>query len=167
MQQINFIYLFLAALIPIVVGFIWYSKPLFASSWMRVANLREEDLKKGNMIVILILTLILSFMLATSLMSITIHQLGIYSVLANDPTLKDPNSETSMYIADFMSKYGRNFRTFKHGAFHGTLAALFIALPILGINAMFERRGFKYVAIHMGYWIITLALMGGIVCAFV
>jgi hypothetical protein len=39
-----------------------------------------------------------------------------------------------------------------------------IALPILAIQAMFERKTIKYVAINAGYWIITIALMGGIVC---
>jgi hypothetical protein len=41
-----------------------------------------------------------------------------------------------------------------------------LVLPILSINAMFERKGFKYIAINAGYWIITLGLMGGIICGF-
>ena len=65
-----------------------------------------------------------------------------------------------------LEKYGTTFRTFKHGAFHGTLAALFISLPIIGTNALFERKSFKYVAINVGYWMLTMALMGGVVCAF-
>ncbi|HRN41812.1 MAG TPA: DUF1761 family protein [Vicingus sp.] len=31
---------------------------------------------------------------------------------------------------------------------------------------MFERKGFKYIAINSGYWIITLGLMGGVICQF-
>jgi hypothetical protein len=61
-------------------------------------------------------------------------------------------------------KYGHNFRTFKHGAFHGILSAVFFALPVLGIQAMFERRSGKYIFIHLGYWVITFVLMGGIIC---
>ena len=95
-----------------------------------------------------------------------IHQLGFYSTLAGDPTLQDPTSPTGMYFADFMAKYGQNFRTFKHGALHGTIAGITIALPIIGTNALFERKGFKYIAINVGYWTITLVLMGGIVCQF-
>lgn len=34
------------------------------------------------------------------------------------------------------------------------------------INALFERRGFKYIAIHTGYWLITLAIIGGLMCQF-
>ncbi|MBP9069986.1 MAG: DUF1761 domain-containing protein, partial [Bacteroidia bacterium] len=47
---------------------------------------------------------------------------------------------------------------------HGALGGVLIALPILGTNAMFERKGFKYIAINCGYWIITMMVMGGIVC---
>lgn len=65
-----------------------------------------------------------------------------------------------------MDKYGNNFRTFKHGAFHGTIGGFFFATPVLCINALFERKSFIYIAINAGYWIITLALMGGVICAF-
>jgi hypothetical protein len=66
----------------------------------------------------------------------------------------------------FLDKYGNNFRTFKHGAFHGILSALFFATPVLGINALFERKSFKYIFVHAGYWMLTLALMGGVICAY-
>ncbi|HRO43676.1 MAG TPA: DUF1761 domain-containing protein [Flavipsychrobacter sp.] len=167
MQKINFLYVALASLIPIAVGFVWYSKPLFADAWMRAAEVSEEKLKSGNMALILILTLVLSLMLSVSLMPIVIHQFGVFGVLANETGIDDPNSEAGKFIAGFMEKYGSNFRTFKHGSFHGVIASLFFALPLIGINAMFERRSFKYVAIHTGYWLITLGLMGGVICAFV
>jgi hypothetical protein len=44
---------------------------------------------------------------------------------------------------------------------------LFFALPVMGTNALFERKGFKYIAINVGYWTVTLALMGGVICHFV
>jgi hypothetical protein len=47
---------------------------------------------------------------------------------------------------------------------HGSMAGLFFALPILGINAIFERRGLKYTLLHTGYWVITLGLIGGVLC---
>ena len=68
--------------------------------------------------------------------------------------------------ADFLAKYGRKFLSFRHGALHGVIAALFGIWPVIGINALFERRGWKYTAIHLGYWVITFALMGGVICGF-
>ena len=68
---------------------------------------------------------------------------------------------------DFMAKYGSNYRTFKHGALHGTMAGLFLILPVLATQAMFERKTVKYVLINTGYWVVTFALMGGVICQWV
>jgi hypothetical protein len=46
------------------------------------------------------------------------------------------------------------------------MSGLFFAFPIVGINGLFERKSWKYIFIHAGYWMLTLMLMGGIVCAF-
>ena len=95
-----------------------------------------------------------------------IHQWAFYSILANEPGVRDNNSEIGIFIRNFMEKYGHNFRTFKHGALHGTIGGFTLALPILGINALFERKGFKYIAINVGFWIVSMAIMGGIICQF-
>ena len=60
---------------------------------------------------------------------------------------------------------GTEFQTFKHGAFHGALLGILLALPILGTNALFERKSLSYILINAGYWIATMAVMGGILCA--
>jgi hypothetical protein len=93
-----------------------------------------------------------------------IHQNGVFSTLAGDPTLSDPNSEIGLYFKDFMAKYGTNFRTFKHGALHGTLSGIFFSLPVISVLAMFEGRSWKYIFLNVGYWTVSLAIMGGIIC---
>lgn len=72
-----------------------------------------------------------------------------------------------MLLSKINELYSTSYRTFKHGMFHGCIAGFLFATPILTINALFERKGFKYIAINAGYWIITLGLMGGIICAFI
>lgn len=165
-MTINFLIIFLAALVPMALGFIWYNPKVFGTAWMEAAGMNEDKMKGGNMALIFGLSFFLSFLLAMSVQFMVIHQWSIYSILANEPGMKDPNSEVSMFVKGFMEKYGTNFRTFKHGAFHGTLSGIMVALPILGTNALFERKGFKYIAVNCGYWIVCLALMGGIICAF-
>jgi hypothetical protein len=155
-----------SALIPLVIGFLWYNPKTFGNVWMKVSGVTEDKLKTGNMAVIFILTYVMGFLISAILMMLVIHQMHIGSIFQNTPGANDPNSEIGKYIADFMAKYGQNFRTFKHGAFHGTFTGLIFVTPIVAINAMFERRGFKYIAIHGGYWMLTLALMGGIICQF-
>jgi hypothetical protein len=156
-----------AALIPMVMGFIWYNPKVFGNVWKTAAGMTEEKMKGANMGLIFGLAFLLSFLLAFSMQFIVIHQWGVFSTLATDPkALMDPTSEIGMFFKSFMEKYGTNFRTFKHGALHGVLAGFTLALPILGTNALFERKSFKYVAINVGYWMITMALMGGVICAF-
>lgn len=162
----NILIIALAAVVPTVTGFIWYNPKVFGNAWMKAAEMTDEKIKGANMLVILGISVVLSFLLAFSIQYLAIHQLSMYSILLNEPGFGDPNSEVMIYLDDFMKKYGTNFRTFKHGALHGTLAGFTIALPILATNALFERKGFKYIAINGGYWIVTMAIMGGIICQF-
>lgn len=167
MQQMNILILLAAAVIPMILGFIWYNPKVFGNAWMKASDMTEEKIKSSNMALILIVTFVFSFLLAFILQTIVIHQFSLLGILANEPGIMDPTSENGKWLVDFMAKHGNNFRTFKHGALHGTMAGLLIALPIIGTNALFERRGFKYIAINAGYWTICLALMGGTLCAFV
>lgn len=104
--------------------------------------------------------------MATFLQTVVIHQFAAQSILFGEPGFTEGTGEAYTYFQDFMATYGDRFRTFKHGALHGTMTGLFLALPIMGTNALFERKSFKYVAINVGYWTVTLALMGRILCQY-
>lgn len=161
----NFLVLAAAALIPLFVGAIWYNPKVgFGLTWMKAATMTEEKIASSNMVPIFILTYVFSFLIAIGLLGVVIHQMGLYSTLAGEPGFMEPGSEVNDYFENFMATYGDRFRTFKHGALHGALAAIFLALPIVGINALFERRGFKYIALHVGYWLVSFTLMGGVIC---
>jgi hypothetical protein len=162
-MHINFIAVLIAAIIPMLIGFIWYNDKVFGKAWMATTGLTHEQLKQGNMAVIFGVSFLFSLLLSMEMNFIAIHQSHLFSILANEPGINDPTSEVGRMMADFTAKYGHNFRTFKHGALHGTIASIFFALPVLGISALFERKSFKYIFIHLGYWAVTFALMGGII----
>ena len=165
MMHMNFMAILVAALIPLAIGFIWYNPKVFGNTVMQVSGVDTEKMK-GHMPIIFGLTFVFSFFVAVVMNFVTIHQWGAWSSMATDPkALADPTSPVGMYFADFMARYGNNFRTFKHGVLHGTTSGFMLALPIIAINAMFEGKGFKYIAINAGYWIVCMAIMGGIVCA--
>lgn len=42
------------------------------------------------------------------------------------------------------------------------MIAVGLVLPIMATNALFERKGFKYIMVNWGYWALTMALMGGV-----
>lgn len=52
---------------------------------------------------------------------------------------------------------------FGHGAFHGTFIFLGTILPAFTMNAIFEEKNWKNTLIHLVYWLISMAIMGGIV----
>ena len=47
MEKINIFAVAVASLIPMVVGAIWYSPPVFARKWMALIGKTEEELKKS------------------------------------------------------------------------------------------------------------------------
>ncbi|MBA3972329.1 MAG: DUF1761 family protein, partial [Bacteroidetes bacterium] len=112
-MNINFLMIFVAALVPMVLGFIWYNPKVFGAAWMAAAGMTEDKMKGANMGVIFGVSFFLSLLLAFSLMPMTIHQMGVYSTLATDNTVGDPTSVKGKFFADFMAQYGTNFRTFK------------------------------------------------------
>ena len=162
-METNYAIVFSTALVPIFIGFIWYHPALLGNAWMKAANVTNEQLKSGNMAIVFGVSILFGLMLSTMIPTLVIHQSGMLSMMMGEQGV--PGNEMSNPDFKFMyDKYGHNYRSFKHGVFHGVLSSLFFALPILGIVAMFERRGAKYIFIHLGYWVITLSLMGGIVC---
>lgn len=161
-MQINFAALFIAAIVTLVTGFIWYSPKVFGTIWMKENNLTQEELRKGNMLKIFGLTYVFSLMITMTLMYLTIHQSGAIGMVGGPPLMDSAKPS----FAAFMADYGMAYRTFKHGALHGFMSGLFFAFPLIGINGLFERKSWKYIFIHAGYWILTLTLMGGIICGF-
>jgi len=136
MPPTNWLAILIAALIPMITGFTYYHKNVFGKAWQSSLGLTDEDLKKGNMAVIFGVSIFMSFLL-------------------------------SMFILNNVDGLGQEgqYDSFKHGALHGVIMALFFAMPVMVTNGLFERKSFKNLAINIGYWIITLALMGGVIDA--
>ena len=158
MEFLNPLALIVSAVSALIIGFIWYNPKVFGNAWMKASGITEEQIQGGNMLKIFGMALFFAFLLSTALPGIVIHQMGVFSLIGGDPSTALPS-----YNA-LMNDYGDAFRTFKHGALHGVLAGVFIALPILGTNALFERKSAKYIFINAGYWIVTLGVMGTIIC---
>lgn len=163
----NLLVLAVAALIPLIVGSAWYSPLLFAKPWMAATGMTEENAKKSNMILNMALLYVFSFFIATALMFTVIHQFGLFSLLA-DPGgkagLADPNSALYSAMQTIWHTSGHSFRTYRHGALHGAITAVFLVLPLFSSCAIFEGRGFKYIMITWGFWLVNFILMGAVIC---
>ncbi len=123
---------------------------------MKENNFTQEQLRTGNMLKIFGLTYIFSVMITMTLMSLTIHQSGAVGMVGGPPLIDSAKPSFTAFMAD----YGTAYRTFKHGALHGFISGLFFALPVIGINGLFERKSWKYILIHAGFWMHYLNLNG-------
>lgn len=148
----------IAAVAALVIGAIWYNPKVFGNAWMRESGMTAEKMKAGNMAIIFGFSLLFAVMLSALLMQFTNHQFGVIAVIGGDPSTASPAYEA------FIAEYGNAFRSYKHGALHGTIFGVLGALPIIGTIALFERKSPKYIFINAGYWIVTLAVMGAILC---
>lgn len=158
-MEINFLALLAAAASTLVIGFIWYNPKVFGTIWMKESGTTEDKMKGANMALIFGMAVFYAFLMAMILQFLTIHQWGAIGMIGGDATNAKPS------FTAFMNDYGTAFRTFKHGMLHGFISGLFLALPIVGTNALFERRSWKYILISGGYWIVCFMVMGGIICA--
>jgi len=144
----NYYLFFLTAFIPLIIGFVYYHDKAFGSAWKKVNGFSDSDLEGANMGVILGSTYFLGILLSVTVSGFAIHQTAV----------------SEQQFLDLMANFGNHHRSFGHGAVHGGIMAVFFVLPLIAINALFERRGWKYVFIHLGYWFICLLLMAGVLC---
>ena len=160
-MNINFLALLAAVVANLLIGFVWYNPKVFGNAWIKETGIKTDSEQKPNMTKIFLGHSIYAFLIAFILQFMVIHQTGAFGMIGGDVAKALPS------YAAFISDYGSAFRTFKHGALHGTMAGLLLALPLFGISALYERRSFKYVLISGGYWMVSMAVMGGIICCWV
>ncbi|WP_284651439.1 DUF1761 domain-containing protein [Flavobacterium terrisoli] len=154
----NFYAVLVASLATLLVGFVWYNPKVFGTIWMNETGMTEEKAKQSNMMKVFGLTIFYSLMLAFIMPALVVHQMGALGMIGGDPTIAKPSYEA------FLADYGDAFRTYKHGALHGFMSGLFLALPITAINGLFEQKSWKYILVNAGYWMVSLTIMGAIIC---
>ena len=152
----NFYAVLVSALVTLLVGFVWYNPKVFGTIWMNETGMTQEKAKQSNLLKVFGLTIFYSLLLSTIMPSLVIHQMGVLGVFEGN----DKNPE----FIEFMNLHGDAFRTFKHGALHGFISGVFFALPITAINSLFEQKSWKFILVTSGYWIVSLTIMGAIIC---
>ncbi|MGZ3933009.1 MAG: DUF1761 domain-containing protein, partial [Bacteroidia bacterium] len=85
----NIVAVLVAALIPMVLGFIWYNPKVLGKAWMEASGMTEEKAKNANMALVFGLSFLFSFFLAFALQFLVIHQSGVTSLFYKQP-INDP-----------------------------------------------------------------------------
>ena len=134
MDEINWLSMILATITPMLVGLIYYHEKVFGKFWMDSTRMTDKKSKKLNRIMAFGVSILLSFFLSFFLLNF--NNSGI-------------NQEG-------------DFDTFGHGVWHGIFIAITTVTPVVIINGFYGRQHWKGIIVNIFYWIITLALMGGI-----
>ena len=145
--QFNFLAVLVAALIPMIMGFLYYHPALFGKAWMKANGFTPETIGKGPKPILFLLAYIMSVLLAVFMWS------NVTGTGGTDPMqVKDPVD-------------GHSYVTFGHGAFHGVVFGITVLLPVFVTMAIFEKRSWQWTLVNWGYWTITVILMGGLLSA--
>ncbi len=139
--NINIIAIVVAALIPNILGALYYG-PLFGKTWMKSMNKTSEEMKHKNEAVVYITALVMGF-IVSFFMNFVMQFLH-----------KDVNSAGELIIA--------SHNTFGHGAFHGALLALAFVMPVIVSLGLFHKSSVKNILLNVAFWILSFAVMGGI-----
>lgn len=157
----NFLVLVASAFIPFFIGYIWYHPNLFGGdNWKRTAELTDEKFNKAISPFKMILSVVLNLFLAFGIYNLAVHTSGVFGLVGAEVDLM--NSGTAKA---FLDEYGHNHRSFGHGMLHGFFpGVLSFVLPVIGYVAIFERKSTKYILVTLGFWTVSMILMGGVIC---
>ena len=168
-MEINWLVQIGAALVPMVIGFIWYNPKVFGNAWMNAAGMTEEKAKSGNMPLIFgssfLFALLLSFAYAVFADHWNAFQAFFRPVVEHGMGI-DPATSFGAELKGYIDAYGERYSSWTHGLAHGLIMSIVVVLPIMVTNALFERKSFKYIAINWGYWAVTLTTMFMVVAQF-
>ncbi len=146
MEGLNWMAIIVAGLVPTALGYLWYG-PILGKQWLSsTGHTQEWYAEKGGMPRIIATSIVLSIFLAFTI------KLFIHTT----------HGDHLVECADLIVG---SHHTFGHGMLHGAMYSALWIIPIFVINGMFERRGPKNYWIHIVYWIVASAIMGGIVDA--
>jgi hypothetical protein len=163
MLQFNWFAILATSIIPLLVGAVYYHRAVLGKAAARYS----PGFDTAHSPKVYAFYLLLGVLLSVFFIPVVFHANHLFSLVAQ-PGGGPPVEGSPAYqdVVAFLEKYGGNFRTFKHGAFHGILMAVFSIWPVLAITSFMGKKKWQYTAVHLGYWVIVFALMGGIINAY-
>ncbi len=128
--EVNYLGVLLAAVSSMVVGGIWYAKPVFGDKWAKLVNLSEKDMQKGA-----VKALGLTFLISL----VTAYVLAHVTYLSNQ---------------FFGNDYLQDAVTTAFWLWLGLTAGRMLT------HDLFEQRSSKLTLMNLGNELVTLLIMG-------
>lgn len=142
MENLNWLAILLAAILPLIIGAIWYHPKVFGTAWMAATGISKKSIKTLSPFEMYIGAFLISILIAVALSTIIV-------------------------VGDASSAYQvtTSLEAFKDGILSGFMTGFLIILPVIAVNGIFELQPTNLVLINVFYWIVTLTLMGGLISA--
>lgn len=142
MPEINILALIVAALVPNIVGALYYG-PIFGTTWLKSFGRTKEEMEVGNQAFAYMGAILLAFIVAFFLNFIL---QGVHKEVG-------PNGELVT----------ASFNTFKHGAFHAFFICFGFVVPAIVSLGLFHKAKAMNILLNCGFWLICFTIMGGII----
>jgi len=166
MENANLYLLFLTAFIPIIVGALWYHPSLFGERVAGAVGQSSNQIGILNNPKKLPFLYLFGLLMSYIVLLLAIHQVGPFLLFLGEPEMANPAYEAHAFLEDFRAKFGDRHRSLGHGMLHGTEIGLFTGLALIGTTAMIEGQSMKRAWVHIGFWVVSCALIGGVLSAF-
>lgn len=144
MPELNYLAIIVAALVPSILGAIYYG-PLLEKHWLDSLGKTKEQMVPDNMGLTyglaLLMAVFVSFMLKMNI----------------ELTHKELNDAGELVFG--------SFHRFGHGALHGGMTAGLLVVPVLISLSLFQKSSGKNIILNAVFWILCFAIMGGILDA--
>lgn len=154
----NPIMLPLAALIPVILAFVWYHPKVLGEALAKETKTEVPTFGIGQALI----SYVLAFLVAFGLLSYVNHQMSVMQLFLSREGFGEEGTEATLAFEQVARLVGDMHLSFGHGAIHGMLGAVVFLLPVIVAIAFRERQSFKYIMIHFGYWLLSWVLMAGV-----
>jgi len=147
-----------AALIPLLIGAVWYNEKVFG----KVVMDANGEGKRGHPAVVYGGALVLGIVLSFTYKFLGDHHYAFQTFFRPDTEHGvgvDVASPFGIQLKELIDGYGTRFHSWTHGLAHSFMISFFVLLPVMAINDLFEGRSFKYFITVWGYWVLTIAAM--------
>jgi hypothetical protein len=131
--HVNYLAVLLAAVSSMVIGSIWYAKPILGNTWAKLVKLDDKKMKAGatkSLVIAFVLSLVMAYILA--------HLAYLANSFFHDSFLQDSVS-TAFWVW------------------------LGIAFTRTVTHDSFEQRPWQLTAMNVGNMLLTMLVMGGII----
>ena len=161
-MNLNYLAFFLISFVPLIIAYVWFHPRLAISKWAS-SNIQSNPIRLTPFKILL--ALIMSITIVYGYINLVIHQMGFYELFFTD--IMQGKESSKLIVEDFLGKYGDKHRHFGHGVFHGAINGLVFALPFISYFTFVEKRNARFVWFHLGYWMVTSIIIGGLISEFV